>query len=83
MSSLTREDLLEFLRKHHEGVADEPSGAELMELKETYFAVYPDGRDRQTWEGITYFRIRPTWIRCSDFSPNGQIAEFPASALRT
>ncbi len=66
----------------YEGVADEPTGADLEGLKETYFAVYPDGRDRQTWEGITYFRIRPTWIRYSDFSANGQIVEFRASALK-
>ncbi|MGB6449526.1 MAG: pyridoxamine 5'-phosphate oxidase family protein [Steroidobacteraceae bacterium] len=66
----------------YEGVADEPSGAELEGLKESYFAVYADGRDRQTWEGITYFRIKPTWIRYSDFNSNGKIVEFSPSALK-
>lgn len=63
-----------------DGVADEPSGAELHALKEAYFAVYPDGRDRQAWAGITYFRIKPTWIRYSDFNPNGKTVEFVPSA---
>ena len=65
----------------YEGVADEPSGLELDSLKESYFAVYPDGRDRQSWEGITYFRITPTWIRYSDFNAGGQTVEFAADAL--
>jgi hypothetical protein len=65
----------------YEGVADEPSGAELERLKKSYFAVYPDGVDRQRWDGITYFRIRPTWIRYSDFNPEGRIAEFSAADL--
>lgn len=65
----------------YEGVADEPSGAELERLKKSYFAVYPDGIDRQRWDGITYFRIRPTWIRYSDFNPEGRIAEFSTADL--
>jgi len=51
-----------------EGHADEPTGADLHRLLELYFARFPDGRDRQRWPGITYWRIRPTWIRYSDFS---------------
>jgi Pyridoxamine 5'-phosphate oxidase len=52
----------------YEGISDEPTGAELRRLKELYFASFPDGRERQTWAGITYIRTRPTWIRYSDFS---------------
>jgi len=51
----------------YEGVADEPRGAELAHLKELYFAKFPDGRERERWPGITYFRARPSWIRYSDF----------------
>jgi hypothetical protein len=64
-----------------DGVADEPSGADLERIKACYFGVYPDGVERQRWEGITYFRIRPTWIRYSDFSPGGAVAEFSAEVL--
>src|SRR5215510_14962752 len=31
----------------YEGLADEPTGAELQRLKEIYFSVFPDGRERQ------------------------------------
>ena len=51
----------------YEGVADRPSGAELAVLQELYFATFPDGRDRLAWPGITYVRVKPGWIRFSDF----------------
>lgn len=28
---------------------------------------FPDGRQRETWSGITYFRVRPLWLRYSEF----------------
>ena len=65
-----------------EGVADEPVGAELEHIKKTYFAVWPDGPARASWPGITYFRIRPTWIRFSDFNcAPPQIIEFTPDQL--
>src|SRR5437763_16164087 len=45
----------------YEGVADEPSGDELARLKSAYFAAWPDGAERETWPGLVYVRIRPTW----------------------
>ena len=50
-----------------EGRADFPTGEELQRMQACYFAVYPDGRDRLSWAGITHVRVRPTWIRMSDF----------------
>jgi hypothetical protein len=50
-----------------EGVADEPAGAELARTQAAYFAAFPDGPTRLAWPGITYFRVRPTWARYSDF----------------
>jgi hypothetical protein len=63
-----------------EGVADEPGGADLDRLKRLYFAAFPDGVERErTWPDLTYFRVRPTWARFSDFSagPNkpGHVVE--------
>jgi len=52
----------------YEGVADEPKGAELVALKSIYFAAWPDGPSRESWPGITWFRVRPRWIRFSDFN---------------
>ncbi len=51
----------------YEGVVDEPRAAELERLKALYLARFPDGVERTTWAGITYFRARPTWVRYSDF----------------
>jgi hypothetical protein len=65
-----------------EGVADEPMGTELERLLELYFARFPDGRERQRWSGITYWRVSPTWLRYSDFSVDPpEILEFNASDL--
>jgi hypothetical protein len=52
----------------YEGIADEPVGAELERLKECYFARFPDGRQRQSWPGLTYVRARPIWIRYADYN---------------
>ena len=51
----------------YEGVVDEPTGVELKQLQEYYFARFPDGRDRQRWPGILYLRARPRWLRFSNF----------------
>jgi pyridoxine/pyridoxamine 5'-phosphate oxidase len=60
-----------------EGTTDEPAGAELARLKAIYFARFPDGLERERWADITYFRIRPSWARYSDFRPGGGIVEVP------
>jgi len=61
----------------YEGVADEPKGAELDRLKDLYFLRFPDGRERQSWPGLTYLRARPLWIRYSDFNQNPpEVVEF-------
>jgi pyridoxine/pyridoxamine 5'-phosphate oxidase len=51
-----------------EGVADVLSGDELDACKQVYFAMWPDGRERETWPDITYIRVRPRWLRYSDLS---------------
>ena len=61
----------------YEGTIDEPVGSELTRLQEFYFARFPDGRERQRWPGIVYFRASPKWIRYSDYNQNPpQIVEF-------
>lgn len=50
-----------------EGITDEPTGTDLERLKQLYFDRFPDGRDRQHWPGLTYLRVRPQWLRFSDF----------------
>src|SRR5215475_8349782 len=61
----------------YEGIADEPAGSELERLKELYFLRFPDGRDRQHWPGLTYIRVRPRWLRYSDYNQSPpEIVEF-------
>jgi general stress protein 26 len=61
----------------YEGIADEPTGEELERAKTAYYAVFPDGPDRLSWPGLTYVRVRPTWIRYSNFSASPpEIVEF-------
>ena len=50
-----------------DGLADEPTGAELDRLRDVYLAAHPGGRERLAWPGLTHFRIVPTWGRFSDF----------------
>lgn len=60
-----------------EGVADEPAGAELEALKQVYYAAYPEGPTRLSWPGLIYIRVRPTWIRDSDYNARPpEIIEF-------
>jgi len=53
----------------YEGVAEELAGEELAKHKKTYFAAFPDGPARESWPGITYFVVRPKWVRYCDYDP--------------
>ena len=65
-----------------EGIADEPRGAELERIKLSYFAAWPDGPTRASWPDITYFRVRPMWIRYSDFNATpADVTEFSSDQL--
>jgi hypothetical protein len=65
-----------------EGIADEPAGPELERIKAVYIAAFPDGVARQSWPGLTYFRVRLGWARYSDFrTPDALIVELGESAL--
>jgi len=66
----------------YEGEADTPTGAELEQCKGDYFAVHPDGMRRATLAGITYFRVRPRWIRYTNFNvAPAQVVVFEGAAL--
>lgn len=68
-----------------EGVVDEPTGADLDRLRARYFATFPDGVERaRMHRELVYLRVRPTWVRFSDFSagPNqpATIVEVPVTS---
>jgi pyridoxamine 5'-phosphate oxidase-like protein len=58
-----------------EGTAREPNGPDLERCQNIYFAIWPDGPARLTWPGITYFVVRPRWIRYSDFDQRPPLVE--------
>jgi len=65
-----------------EGVADEPRGTELERLKALYFERFVEGPGRQSWPGLIYVRVRPTWLRFTDYTPNPpHLVELDAEAL--
>jgi general stress protein 26 len=75
-------DLAEAQTAQVEGIIDEPTGADLDRLKALYFADFPDGRERERDPDIAYFRVRPTWVRYSDFrSAPPTIVELEGEAL--
>jgi nitroimidazol reductase NimA-like FMN-containing flavoprotein (pyridoxamine 5'-phosphate oxidase superfamily) len=60
----------------YEGVARELAAGEGAEYKETYYSVFPDGRQRTAeWPGLTHFVVRPSWIRYSNFNDPPVIEE--------
>jgi len=66
----------------YEGVADEPSGGDLDRLKQVYYETYSDGPSRLSWPGIMYVRVRPTWVRYSDYNVDPPlIVEFTSEQL--
>lgn len=66
----------------YEGLADEPAGADLDQFLNLYFDRFPDGRTRRNSPDIAYFRVKPSWIRYSDFSSDPPvIVEFRGSDL--
>ena len=57
-------------------------GVELERMRALYLAKFPDGRERLTWPGITHVRVRPTWLRYSDYGGKVPlILEFTAAQL--
>jgi uncharacterized protein YhbP (UPF0306 family) len=66
----------------YEGAADEPHGEELEGLKAIYLRRFPGGWSRKSWPGWVYVRVRPTWLRYSDYaSGSPRVVEFTALDL--
>ena len=53
----------------YEGIAMELEGAELEKYKIIYAKKYPDSTGRDKWPDLTYFLVRPTWVRYGDYAP--------------
>jgi hypothetical protein len=59
----------------YEGVAEELAGEELAKHKKIYFGTFPAGPVRESWPGISYFVVRPTWVRYCDYNPESRRIE--------
>ena len=59
----------------YEGRAEELQAPDLARFQEIYFQAWPDGPARLTWPDIVYFRVRPIWIRYSDFAQDPPLIE--------
>lgn len=67
----------------YEGWAEELRPPEQERYQEVYFRAWPDGRSRMSWPAITYFVVRPRWIRYSNFDQDPPlIQEFRFSRPR-
>lgn len=51
----------------YDGEARELAPPALAVYQDIYFDAWPECRAHLTWPGITYFAVRPSWIRFSDF----------------
>ena len=60
----------------YEGVADEPEGAERERLVALYLEAFPESVAHREWPGITWFRVKPRWIRHSSYYRPRSITEF-------
>lgn len=52
-------------------------------LVSLYLSVFPDGVERQSWPGLIYVRVTPTWLRDSDYAATPpRIDEWTGDELR-
>lgn len=59
----------------YEGVVDEPRDEALEALKEVYAAARPNAAVQMGWPGLTYFRVKPKWLRLSDYGKLWSVEE--------
>lgn len=65
-----------------EGIADIPAGADHDRCLQAYFAQYPDGVERAHDPDIVHVRVRPSWLRYSDYRPGSFSVEETTLAQR-
>ena len=52
-----------------------PTGADRDRCLQAYFAQHPDGVERARDHDIVHVRVRPSWLRCSDYRPGSFAVE--------
>jgi pyridoxine/pyridoxamine 5'-phosphate oxidase len=59
----------------YEGIADEPQGDELERMKAVYAAARPNAAFQMAWPGLVYIRVKPRWLRLSDYGHPWSVEE--------
>jgi pyridoxine/pyridoxamine 5'-phosphate oxidase len=59
----------------YEGVAEELFEARLSDCKKIYLERFPDRGGRLAWPGLTFFRVRPAWLRYSSYGHPWKVEE--------
>ncbi|HWA30151.1 MAG TPA: pyridoxamine 5'-phosphate oxidase family protein [Rhizomicrobium sp.] len=59
-----------------EGLIDEPAESDLDALKRLYYESCPQNLSHRDWPGMTYLRLRPRWIRFSDYGHPWHVEEY-------
>ena len=59
-----------------DGNVDAPMGSELARLRDFYLSTFPQKLSHPNWPGNHYFRVRPHWMRFSDYHMPRSVVEF-------
>lgn len=59
-----------------EGLVDEPTGTLLDDVISTYYEACPQNASHRNWPGLTYLRLRPRWLRYSDYGLPWKVEEY-------
>ncbi len=63
----------------YEGIADEPDEYDMKPLLDVFFARNPQALNQRGWPGLVYFRVRPKWIRLSEYGDKWSVEELTIS----
>lgn len=59
----------------YEGVAKETEDADLEDARQTFLALRPERSSQVNWPGLTFFRVKPVWIRFSHYGETWRVDE--------
>lgn len=59
-----------------EGLVDEPVETDLDAVISLYYEACPHNISHRDWPGLTYLRLRPRWIRYSDYGRPWKVEEY-------
>lgn len=59
----------------YEGVAEEVFELRLAECRKAYLERFPNSAGRVAWPGVTFFRVRPAWVRYSSYCHPWKVEE--------